>query len=72
MNRAGHSDQDFLAQFFRIGVLHTLAAGQAIEQGEVNLDEFPPGFDILRVGQASYQTGSSIGSHCHRHAATSW
>ena len=72
MNGAGDGDQHLLAQFFRVGVLQALASSQAVEQRKIDFDEFLPGFDIVRVGQASDQASSSIWSRCHRRAATSF
>src|ERR1051326_4335601 len=50
-------------------MLKTLAAGEAIQQRQIDLDKLLPCFDVSRIRQPNDQTSSCIGNCAHRHAA---
>jgi hypothetical protein len=58
-----HGPEDVLAQITGVSVLQTLAAGDAVQERLVHVDEFGPGGLVVEVPQSQDEAASSIRLH---------
>lgn len=57
---AGDGEEDILDEFAGVGVLEGIAAGEAVDEGLVNGDEFQPREAVLRRGEPENEAGSGF------------